>query len=306
MAAAAAAAEAVTGLKPVPAPSAEAEAAPPPLLLPPPPPPPLPPLPPLPLPPTAFLLEPPHEELHAAHDRAAHDRAPHDARDPREHRAPRERLDPTLTAGLHVLFVDDEPSNRRLGARMLDRIGCSHEEAEDGSEVLPLLREHAARGTPFDVLLLDILMRDVSGVEACAEARAAGFGAVLAVALTGSVGPRDVLRYMQAGFDLVLPKPFDVRAMQRAILDGRALRAHAHAHAHAHTHAHTRSHAPARAHAPRPLPLPAPLEDEAAPSPSAAAPSSTTSPKAVAAERIAAQQRARAATSPRTSPRMGR
>jgi CheY-like chemotaxis protein len=268
-------------------------------------------------------LEPPHEELHAAHDYAP----PHDVpRDPREHRVPRERLDPSLTAGLHVLFVDDEPSNRRLGARMLDRIGCSHEEAEDGSEVLPRLREHAARGTPFDVLLLDILMRDVSGVEACAEARAAGFGAVLAVALTGSVGPRDVLRYMQAGFDLVLPKPFDVRAMQRAILDGRALRAHAHAHAHAHArthaHAHTRSHAPSRAHAPRPAPLPAPLDDEAPPShtsPSAAAPSSTTSPKAVAAERIAAQQRARAATSPRgpgahtaaaasprTSPRMGR
>lgn len=36
---------------------------------------------------------------------------------------------------MHVLFVDDDPVNRRLGARMLGRLGCTFVMLEDGDQV---------------------------------------------------------------------------------------------------------------------------------------------------------------------------
>ena len=41
--------------------------------------------------------------------------------------------------GLHVLLVDDENLNRRLGQRMLERLGCTCVPLEDGIDVLPVL-----------------------------------------------------------------------------------------------------------------------------------------------------------------------
>jgi hypothetical protein len=37
--------------------------------------------------------------------------------------------------GFHVLFVDDDPVNRRLGGRMLQRLGCTCHMLEDGDQV---------------------------------------------------------------------------------------------------------------------------------------------------------------------------
>ena len=39
---------------------------------------------------------------------------------------------------MHVLLVDDEATNRRLGARLLARLGCTFELLEDGDEILPI------------------------------------------------------------------------------------------------------------------------------------------------------------------------
>lgn len=43
---------------------------------------------------------------------------------------------------LNVLFVDDDPVNRRLGARMLQRLGCTFVMLEDGDEVCMYVRMH--------------------------------------------------------------------------------------------------------------------------------------------------------------------
>lgn len=135
----------------------------------------------------------------------------------------KERINPAESAGMHVLFVDDETTNRRLGAKMLARLGCSHEEIDDGDQVLTMLRDHAARGKPFDVILMDIVMQRLGGVKACEQLRAEGWDLPV-VAMTGNTATWDMAVFKQAGFDLVLAKPFDVRGMQRALVEVRQRR----------------------------------------------------------------------------------
>ena len=54
------------------------------------------------------------------------------------------------TAGLKVLLVDDEKVNRRLGQRMLERLGCTHVLAEDGDQVSSSAGQcRHRRGVPF-------------------------------------------------------------------------------------------------------------------------------------------------------------
>src|SRR5919201_1212142 len=59
-------------------------------------------------------------------------------------------------SGAHVLVVDDDPVNRSLLARSLEREGHRHAIAENGREALEMLRAE-----PFDVVLLDVLMPEM-------------------------------------------------------------------------------------------------------------------------------------------------
>lgn len=118
--------------------------------------------------------------------------------------------------GVRVLLVDDDRLNRRVGQRMLKALGCECTLATDGDEVLAAVAAAAADEKPFDVVLLDIVMRRVDGISACASLRASG--SVLPIAaVTANTGESDVARYMSSGFDLVLGKPFQAESL-RALL----------------------------------------------------------------------------------------
>lgn len=138
--------------------------------------------------------------------------------------APGKKMPPTEAAGMRVLFVDDEPVNRRYGARMLANLGCEGMVAEDGDEVMGLVQAAAKEGKPFDAILLDIFMNRTDGAVVCKELRHAGVTDVAIIAMTGATSTKDKQRYQQAGFDLVLPKPFDLRNMLKALLAARELR----------------------------------------------------------------------------------
>lgn len=59
-----------------------------------------------------------------------------------------------------ILVVDDNRDNRNILARRLERHGYEVLIAEDGSEVLDILNQQ-----PCDLVLLDILMREMDGME---------------------------------------------------------------------------------------------------------------------------------------------
>jgi DNA-binding NtrC family response regulator len=66
-------------------------------------------------------------------------------------------------AGVSVLVVDDETAVRRFAARVLQREGFEVLEATDGAEALELVK--AGRHSPIDVIVSDIVMPRMNGVE---------------------------------------------------------------------------------------------------------------------------------------------
>ncbi len=124
--------------------------------------------------------------------------------------------------GKHILFVDDEQVNRRLGSRMMQRLGCTYTLLTDGDEVASALQAAAAE-KPYDMIIIDIVMQRTDGAVVCSQLRAAGVNMPI-IAMTGNTGARDVKRFLAAGFDMMLAKPFDILGLGRAIVEAPARR----------------------------------------------------------------------------------
>ncbi|GIW72582.1 MAG: acetoacetate metabolism regulatory protein AtoC [Planctomycetota bacterium] len=102
---------------------------------------------------------------------------------------------------LRVLLAEDEPNLRRLLAHELAAVGMSVEAAPRGDEALRLLCER-----PFDVVVLDLKMPGLHGMEVLREARRAGAGAEVIV-LTGHGTIESVVEAMKLGAFDYLTKP---------------------------------------------------------------------------------------------------
>jgi len=72
--------------------------------------------------------------------------------------------------GLRVLVADDSKSNRHVAHAMLDAVGCRVSLVEDGLAAV----EAVGDGTPFDVVLMDLNMPRLDGVDATAQLRDKG------------------------------------------------------------------------------------------------------------------------------------
>ncbi|MGZ6039852.1 MAG: ATP-binding protein, partial [Phenylobacterium sp.] len=105
---------------------------------------------------------------------------------------------------LTVLLVDDTAMNRELVRLMLGPLDLHLTEASSGVEAIQL-----AEARPFDLILMDIRMPGIDGLEAARRIRS-GQGANRAtriVALTADVEPENLEACVVAGIDGVLPKP---------------------------------------------------------------------------------------------------
>jgi CheY-like chemotaxis protein len=117
------------------------------------------------------------------------------------------------------LVVDDEDTVRRINARFLRRLGCSSIQLDDGSgAVLYMQRVRDGQLPCPDALLMDIIMQAVHGDAAAAQIRAMGFDTLPLIAATSNTSAADQRRYLAAGFNHVLTKPFDARAIAGAFL----------------------------------------------------------------------------------------
>lgn len=104
-----------------------------------------------------------------------------------------------------VLVVDDDPVNRKLLARNLEREGHRYATAEDGRRALELLRAE-----PFDVVLLDVLMPQLDGYEVLAEIeRDPALRRVPVIMISALEDLDSVVRCIELGAEDYLPKPFD-------------------------------------------------------------------------------------------------
>jgi PAS domain S-box-containing protein len=107
-------------------------------------------------------------------------------------------------AGLRVLVVEDNPTNRLVATSMLGQLGAEVEIAEDGAAGVA-----AVERADFDLIFMDIQMPVMDGVEATRRIRAMPEpkGLVPIVATTANVMPEQLAAYRLSGINGVVAKP---------------------------------------------------------------------------------------------------
>ncbi|MBD2723079.1 response regulator [Hymenobacter armeniacus] len=109
--------------------------------------------------------------------------------------------------GTRVLLVEDNPVNREVAQLLLESHGVVVHEAASGLEALEQFEQHR-----YDVILMDIQMPGMNGLEATARIRAHADpvkAATPILALTANAFRADAEKYVAAGMNDTLPKPFD-------------------------------------------------------------------------------------------------
>lgn len=106
-----------------------------------------------------------------------------------------------------VLLVEDETALATALADGLRQDGFAVETAGDG-----LVAMDVSLANPFDVIVLDLMLPGLSGLDLCARLRDAGVGTPVLV-LTARTTERDQLQALGLGADDYLPKPFSYRIL---------------------------------------------------------------------------------------------
>ena len=104
-----------------------------------------------------------------------------------------------------VLVVDDDAMNLSVLVRVLSRVGIDTVTAGDGEEALAILK---ARPDAIDVLLLDLVMPRMGGLQLLSRVKASARMRHIPVILqTASTGPEQITKGLQAGAYYYLTKP---------------------------------------------------------------------------------------------------
>ncbi|MFN3667989.1 MAG: response regulator [Brevundimonas sp.] len=119
-----------------------------------------------------------------------------------------------LGATPHILIVDDNATNRVVAQALCEMFGCTSETAEDGVEAVEAVQERR-----FDLILMDIKMPRMDGVQATAAIRALSGPArdIPIVALTANADPDDAKKYIAIGMAAVVEKPIKPERLRMAM-----------------------------------------------------------------------------------------
>jgi len=118
-----------------------------------------------------------------------------------------------FTAGQDVLLVEDHPVNRELARELLEAAGLSVTEAQNGLEALEQLRARR-----FDVVLMDVQMPGMDGLEAVRAIRARpDLGGLPVIAMTAHAMVGDKERFLAAGMSDYVAKPIEEDELYQAL-----------------------------------------------------------------------------------------
>jgi PAS domain S-box-containing protein len=126
--------------------------------------------------------------------------------------APSTDIDPAEfdLSGLKILLVEDNPTNRLVAGKMLEAMGMSVATAEHGG-----LGVQAAQTEPFDLILMDVQMPVMDGLEATRRIRGLDSRAARTpiLGLTANAMAHQRIDYMAAGMNGVVAKPISPAAL---------------------------------------------------------------------------------------------
>ncbi|MGI9304816.1 MAG: response regulator [Gammaproteobacteria bacterium] len=115
---------------------------------------------------------------------------------------------------LRILLAEDNVTNQKLGLRLLEQLGYRADVAANGLEVLQALKRQS-----YDVVLMDVQMPEMDGLEATRRVREEGLGGselrIVAMTANAMEGDRDLC--LEAGMDDYVSKPIRVKALTDAL-----------------------------------------------------------------------------------------
>jgi CheY-like chemotaxis protein len=115
---------------------------------------------------------------------------------------------------LHILLAEDNPVNQKLAIRLLAQMGYTADVANNGLEAIAALD-----GSPYDVILMDVQMPELDGLEATRRiraARAADDGPwIVAMTANALAGDRELC--LAAGMNDYVSKPIRPAALAAAL-----------------------------------------------------------------------------------------
>jgi|GEM_PF-605260 len=109
-----------------------------------------------------------------------------------------------------ILLVEDSPVNQEVALSLLEGVGLKVDLAENGAKAVEALGEPGPGGeSPYDLILMDMQMPVMDGLEATCEIRRRGHARVSIIAMTANAFGEDRQRCLEAGMNDHVPKPVD-------------------------------------------------------------------------------------------------
>jgi DNA-binding response OmpR family regulator len=108
-----------------------------------------------------------------------------------------------------ILVVDDNPDSLAIMRTILENRGYRVVPAGSGAEALQIVRS-----TPVDLVLLDVMMPAMSGIEVLQQIkRTAAIARVPVILVTAKTHDEDLLSGYEYGADYYIPKPFNAKQL---------------------------------------------------------------------------------------------
>ena len=124
---------------------------------------------------------------------------------------------PAVSLPLKIAVAEDNMANQRVIMIMLRRLGWESEFAENGRELLDLVRNK-----DYDLIFMDVQMPIMDGLEATRRLRAGDAGEglkdVKIIALTANALSGDEARCLESGMNAYMTKPLKLRRLKQAIM----------------------------------------------------------------------------------------
>jgi len=126
------------------------------------------------------------------------------------------------TKGMKILITEDNPLNRKLLKRMLEKTSADISAASNGVECVAMVRS-----SPQDIIFMDVSMPEMDGLEATRAIRVlektGRLSPTVIVALTAGVSEADRISCTDAGMDLFLGKPFTGESLNQILTEAVSL-----------------------------------------------------------------------------------
>jgi two-component system chemotaxis response regulator CheY len=124
-----------------------------------------------------------------------------------------------LKADIKILVVDDMSTMRKIIKNMLTQIGFTNiSEADDGATAWPLIEGAIKEGKPFEFILSDWNMPQLSGLDLLKKVRATeGLEKLPFLMITAEAEQGNVVIAVKAGVSNFIVKPFSAQVLKEKI-----------------------------------------------------------------------------------------